>query len=393
MKYLTRQLLVITAVFFSLLLNAQDQYTWIEKSHMPAVGRHRSCGCSVNNRGYVGLGHVNNMNGEIIYDDWWEYDPGTDCWMQRANFTPGPRYHAVSFGIGNYAYVATGSGNFGDNDDLWRYSPATNTWQIMSIVPGGARSGAVAFVINGKGYVALGDFQSDCEEYDPATNTWTTRATSIVSGYSSVAAVVNNKAYVGVGFGTSWAEFNPATNTWTMKATFPGAYRFGSGCFSYNGWVYVVSGSDWSQEFNDSYAYNPNTDQWVQVSDFPGQARHYFVCMNIGQRVYGGTGTSGTNYNDWWEYGDLAAGINENEENTLTVFPNPVQDEATFLFNTPFSGLSDFQLYDASGKLVRSEKIASCSSWEFFRGTLPAGNYSWTISSAIHHAHGNLLLQ
>jgi N-acetylneuraminic acid mutarotase len=384
---------VAFAAGFVLQLNAQDEYVWNQKTGIPAIGRHRACGCAVGDRGYIGLGHINNSQGEIIYDDWWEYDPGTDTWMQKANFAGGVRYHAVAFAIGNFAYVGTGTSTWNDNDDLWKYNPATNQWTLVSQVPGGVRSGAVAFTINGKGYIALGDYQTDVEEYNPATNSWITKATSIVGGYSSVAAVVNGKAYVGVGSGTSWAEFDPVANSWTMKATFPGISRFGSGCFAYNGWVYVVSGSDWVNEYPDAYAYNPATNTWVQVSDFPGQARHYFVCFNIDDRVYGGTGTSGTNYNDFWEYGNLS-GVEETENSQVKIFPNPVIDRAEFDFATELSANADFQLMNASGQLVREEKISSVRNWIFERGDLAAGTYFYSITSGNEtKMNGKLILQ
>ncbi|HEU4717016.1 MAG TPA: kelch repeat-containing protein [Bacteroidia bacterium] len=373
----------VLCVFTAEQTRAQDEYTWTQKTSLPAIGRHRACGCSINNRGYIGLGHINNWNASIIYSDWWEYDPGTDTWMQKADFGGGQRYHAVAFSIGNYAYVGTGSDFGGDHDDLWRYNPVTNTWLMVTQVPGGVRSGAVAFTIDGTGYVALGDYQDDCWAYDPVLNSWGARAVPPVSGYSSVAAVENGKAYVGIGESTGWSEFNPVTNSWTVKASFPGASRFGSGCFAYNGWVYVVSGSDWSQEFPDSYAYNPLTNTWVQVSDFPGQGRHYFVCFSIGNRAYGGTGTNGTNFNDFWEYGNLAAGTGETEAKNKAVsfFPNPVVDAAVFHFENALDHEASFSLVDLSGKKVSEEKISPCSDWNFTRGDLAAGNYFYSIVS------------
>lgn len=373
---------------------AQDQYAWHQLASLPAVGRHRACGCSIGSRGYIGLGHINNSNNSINYADWWEYDPGTDSWMQKANYPTGGRYHSIAFSVGNYAYVGTGSDWNGDHDDMFRYSPATNLWTPIAPVPGGPRSGAVAFGLNGKGYVMLGDYQSDCWEYNPSTNTWTAKPNSIVSGYSSVGAVYNGKIYVGVGSGTTWAEFNPSNGVWTMKAPFPGLSRFGSGCFEYNGWIYVVSGSDWSQEFPDTYAYNPQTDQWVQVSDFPGQGRHYFTCFNIGNRAYGGTGTSGTNFNDFWEYGGLSAIADQPAKNDVKVFPNPVLDRAQFEFAETLKDDAVFSLADVQGKKIYEEKIPAGNSWVFERNGMAAGNYSWSVSSnnAVI-ANGKIIIQ
>ncbi len=376
-------------------MQAQDQYAWVEKTSIPTVGRHRACGCAVGNRGYVGLGHISNTTGNIIYNDWWEYDPGTDSWMQKANFAPGTRYHAIAFSLGNYAFVGTGTdGTFSDRDDMWKYSPANNSWTPVANVPGGPRSGAFAFTINGKGYVALGDYQTDCEEYDPVANAWTTKAPALAGGYSTVGAVYNGKCYMGVGQNQQWQSFDPLTNSWQMLPSFPGITRFGSGSFEYNGWIYVISGSDWVTEYSDSWAYNPVTNQWVQISNFPGQARHYFVCFTIGNRVYGGTGTSGTNYHDWWEYGELS-GINEvQEKNAVTVFPNPIVDKAEFDFKNELTTTAIFTLYDAQGKKIKEENISPCDFWMFDRETISSGIYSYSIIS--HNtilSTGKLVLQ
>jgi N-acetylneuraminic acid mutarotase len=375
-------------------MGAQDQYAWHQLTSIPAVGRHRACGCAIGNRGYIGLGHISNWNNNMNFADWWEYDPGTDSWMQKANYPVGGRYHAIAFSIGNFAYVGTGSDYNGDHDDMFKYSPATNLWTAIPPVPGGVRSGAIAFTINGKGYVALGDYQSDCWQYDPVASVWTAEPAAPVTGYSSVVAVYNGKAYIGVGSGTFWEEFDPATSTWVMKTSFPGLYRFGSGCFEHNGWIYVISGSDWSTEFPDSYAYNPQTDQWVQISDFPGQGRHYFTCFQIGNRAFGGTGTSGTNFNDFWEYGFISGVENAEEKSDVNVFPNPVIDRAEFDFGKELTQSAVFSLSDVQGKNIRQSTIPAGTSWMFERNELAAGTYFYSITSGNKmFATGKLILQ
>ncbi len=381
-------------LFFTIQLQAQDQYAWIQKTSIPAIGRHRTCGCSVGNNGYIGLGHINNSTGAILYSDWWEYDPGSDSWTQRADFGGGVRFHACAFSIGNYAYVGTGSTTAQDFDDFWQYSPASNNWTPIAPCPGGQRAGAVAFSINGKGYVALGDVQTDCEEYNPVTNTWTTKANSIIGGYSDVAAVANGKAYIGVGDDNNWTVFDPVANSWNYLPSFPGSARCGSGCFYYNGWVYVFTGSDFVTEFSDGFAFNPLTSTWVQVTGFPGQSRHYFTCFTIGNRAYGGTGTSGTNYNDWWEYGTLS-GIDAQQKNSgVDVFPNPVVDKAEFDFKDRLNSMAVFTLYDTDGKKVSEETIQPGNSWLFYRTTISSGVYLYSIVSENKNiANGKLVIQ
>ncbi|HET6989765.1 MAG TPA: hypothetical protein VFJ43_00510, partial [Bacteroidia bacterium] len=93
-NYTTNFLKTITAVFCGVFLSccvlAQTQLGWIEKANFPGPARHRASAAAVGNRGYMGLGHINAIV-DVLYDDWYEYDPGSDSWTQKANYPGGPR--------------------------------------------------------------------------------------------------------------------------------------------------------------------------------------------------------------------------------------------------------------------------------------------------------------
>src|SRR5437870_3933251 len=76
------------------------QNTWVQKASLQS-GRNSGVGFSIGTKGYIGLG--NN------YIDFWEYDPNTNTWTQKANFAGNARSGAVGFSIGNKGYVGTGS--------------------------------------------------------------------------------------------------------------------------------------------------------------------------------------------------------------------------------------------------------------------------------------------
>jgi len=59
-----------------------------------------------------------------VNDDFWEYLPSADSWVQIANFGGGLEWDAISFSIGDTAYVGTGQGFYGSN--LWMYSDISN---------------------------------------------------------------------------------------------------------------------------------------------------------------------------------------------------------------------------------------------------------------------------
>ena len=44
-------------------------------------------------------------------NDFWEYDPTTNTWTQKANFGGTPRDGAVGFSIGSKGYIGTGEIN------------------------------------------------------------------------------------------------------------------------------------------------------------------------------------------------------------------------------------------------------------------------------------------
>jgi len=228
---------------FVISADAQTQYGWVQKTSIPASGRHRSTALACGNRGYVGLGHINSIV-DVLFDDWWEYDPGTDTWAQKANFGGGLRYHAAGFTIGNAMYVGTGRAPSSVlMTDFWKYSPATNTWTSVANFPGAARRGAVGFEINGYGYVGTGSYYTDFYRYDPVANSWSAIAPLAIGRTSSVGMSLNGKGYCGTGDiggnSSDWYEYNPATNTWTPKASLTGLPRMEACGFTMGGRCYV----------------------------------------------------------------------------------------------------------------------------------------------------------
>ncbi|MEI7802888.1 MAG: T9SS type A sorting domain-containing protein, partial [Bacteroidota bacterium] len=189
---------------------------------------------------------------------------------------------------------------------------------------------------------------------------------------------------------TLWA-YSPLTNSWSTKAPFPGGSRFGATGFSLNGNGFIGLGCDYGyNDFKDFYKYNPETNSWDTLADFPGSRRHYVPGFSIGNKGYCGTGTNGTNLNDFWEFYYyipqtdttlISEGIQEwKENNTITVYPNPVSTSATIETTvTPV----DFNLFDLSGKKVFEKNNMDCS-FQFERNNLMSGIYFYTVT-----VHGN----
>lgn len=380
----------IFATFCGIVLSccvlAQTQYGWIEKANFAGPARHRASSAAVGNRGYMGLGHINSVF-DVLFDDWFEYDPGTDSWTQKANYPGGPRMHPATFVVGNKVYVGTGRDISGGlHQDFWCFDPVTNTWVSIAPFPGSGRRGAIAFTLNGFGYVGTGSSNTNFFKYDPTTNSWSA-VTSLPSmgRISAVGFAINGKGYLTTGDGGGptndiW-EYDPILNSWTQKANLPGLPRMEACGFALNGKGYVGTGDNFSSgtNYQDFWCYNPLTNSWIQIPDFVGQARRYMSSFVIGNRAYVGLGTSGINYADLWEFGSISD-VEENEvvSASMEIFPNPIIETATVTFSREINN-GKLILSDMNGKEIQIIPDINGKSFSLQRNNLAGGIYFLTL--------------
>jgi N-acetylneuraminic acid mutarotase len=139
-----------------------NNYLWTRKTDMPVlVSLPYTTYFSLDNKGYV------------LYTDntFWQFDPVLNSWTKKSDF-PGPaRSLAVSFVLGNYAYMGTGASGTVSYDDIWRYDSSNDTWTLISHIPE-ARNSSVAFTLNNKAYIGYGwrsgyKIFTDFYEFDP----------------------------------------------------------------------------------------------------------------------------------------------------------------------------------------------------------------------------------
>jgi len=302
-------------------VKACQSNTWTQRADLPGI-RAQSAGFSVGSKGYIGTGFVSSQ----LTESFFQYDPVTNTWTQKANFGGGIRHSAVGFSIGSKGYLGLGKNGYATVQDMWEYDPATNVWtQKADFPPGGPRTGATGFSIGTKGYVGLGrnaySATQDMWEYDPATNVWTIKG--FFGGGPRIDPVsfsIGSKAYVGTGldgatFKDDFWEYDPtqgSLGTWTQKADFAGGNRAEAAGFSIGTKGYVGIGRvayDTSVSVNDFWEYDPATNTWTQKANFGGTARSAAVGFSIGLRGYIGTGiptgvvtADGGMYRDFWEY-------------------------------------------------------------------------------------------
>src|SRR5207249_1984178 len=105
---------------------------------------------------------VDGFGSAGYFKDFWEYDPLTNTWGQKADFRGTARLFATGFSIANKGYIGAGLNEAGGiMKDIWQYDPLSNAWTRKADFPG--ITFGCGFSLGNKGYVGTKDFW----EYDP----------------------------------------------------------------------------------------------------------------------------------------------------------------------------------------------------------------------------------
>src|SRR5438874_1709208 len=125
-------------------VNAQGVW-WQKKSFVGA--RYCMVGFNIGNKGYIGTG----ANGHYTFHDFWEYDPDSNKWAQKASIPTIAREGAMSFSLGGKGYVGGGSDSVGNNlNDFWEYDPIIDKWTQKANIGNIGRFGGIGFSIGNK---------------------------------------------------------------------------------------------------------------------------------------------------------------------------------------------------------------------------------------------------
>ena len=352
---------------------------WVQKANFPNIARHRAASFAIGDKGYVGIGHTNGTGTNVVYNDWWEFDPATNAWTQKANYPIG-NYGVSTFVIGNKGYM--GGGNIGGwgGGSFYEYKPTTNKWAPIPNPPT-LPDDETAFAINNKGYV-LDDM--NLYEFDPATNSWTTKNPIPADGWQTSSFVIDGKGYLKVG--NNLYEYKPAIDAWTLRANFPGLATSGSGAFALNNKGYIVCGysGGLSSVVSEVWEYDPSSNSWSQKPDFPGTSRRFCTSFNIGNKGYFGLGTNGTNFSDFWEYNpDIEyLSIESNELVNILPYPNPSTNLITFNFSdVDFLDNLTLKVYNSLGQMVYQSNITE-QTITLNKSNFNTGTYIYMVSSS-----------
>lgn len=368
---------------------------WEQKTDFAGIARHRTVMIGVGNRVYTGLGHYNGGGTNILFNDWWAYDPSTGSWTQKADYAGGNCYHATGFAMNNIAFVGTGRTSPTGNtlvQDFFKYDPVTNIWTQISDFPGIGRRGAVSFVVGDYAYVGTGETNSGRSSafyrFSPASGTWSPISSMMTSRTSAVAFGIDSYGYVGTGNTSSgstndFQRYNPTTDSWEMMSNVGPISRQEACGFAIGGKGYIGTGDDFSSgnNFKDMWEFDPTLGTWVQIGDFAGTARRYLSGTTVGGNAYVGLGTNGTNLKDFWRFDQTVSLIEQNlSDLEIVAYPNPTVESIQFVIkwndNVPTSEMH-LNITSLTGRIVYTApldvvKEIQTSKWN-------AGNYIYSL--------------
>lgn len=365
---------LISVLFSMLLLFPAISGSWQQRADFGSVGRHRGIGLSIGNKGYMGLGHYNGAGPNIVFKDWWEFDPATNSWSQKSDYTGNNgngNYGVAAFNTEKYGYIC--GGQLSASDELLRYDPVNNQWTQMASCPIPIANQS-AFAIDNKGYVFDGN---QLFEFSEATGQWTTLNNMPFNvGTWNSAFALDGKGYAHTG--SQFWEYKPANDIWISKATFPGDATAGAIGLGHADKGYIITGYSGalSQVRSEVWEFDPGLNQWSQLDDFPGNSRRFAVGFTIGNRSYFGIGTNGTNFNDFWEFSGTVGFEEIDQELRINAYPNPANEQFTIQLEDHPN--FDVEIYNSNHQLVFSG-TAENGKAIVQRSTLPNGIYYYSI--------------
>ena len=293
--------------------------SWVQRDALPGGGVSGASSFVIDDRIYIANG-IRNSYVNTVY----RYDPAQNSWEQFPNTPTDVRINAIGFAIGGYGYMGLGDNCLGAGlctftyfNDLWRLDPTARLWTKMADFPGTARANAVSFVIGDKAYVTGGSFATEIDtwQYNPAINVWTKKADFPGACMSRASAfTIGTTGYVGLGIGVSggckefWA-YDTTADSWTAVASFPGDARYDAVGFAIGDTGFVVGAVVAPGHVTEMWTYSASGNTWSQrQTTYPGKALVEMIAGVAGGRIFVGlgndspTGGPQDRFADFWEY-------------------------------------------------------------------------------------------
>jgi N-acetylneuraminic acid mutarotase len=381
------------------LIYGQTANFWTKKNDFSGLKRARAVAFTVGDFAYIATGED---TADSVHNDLWQYNVSTDTWSQKASLPGSKRRNAIAFSIGQKAYVGTGVDSSSASgatilNDFWEYTPALNQWVQKADFPGSGGNGlyfATGFAIGSKGYLCCGkvgpnNYSKQLWEYKPANDEWIERA-NFPGGvrYQLSSFTIGSHAYVGLGedqdtYRKDFWQYNPATNQWMAIPDLPGGERGGASTFTLGSWGHVCLGAN-GGFLEDHWAYNPGINDWIIRAPYGGSERKNAVSFVVNNTAFVGTGSgySGkkasihqytpSNYLDIPTITNLA----------FSIYPNPAKDFFTLQSDNP--AIDHFDIICTSGKKILEIKHQNKLTQTVQNNTLQTGIYT-VIAKDVHN--------
>jgi len=274
---------------------------WVHHANFPGTARATASAFVIGDNAYLCCGRTVWHSGCL--NEVWKYESQSDAWTQLDTFPGKPRVKAVAVTINGKGYVGMGcNGNAYDNSvfrDFYEFDPATGKWTQKASFPDKAANDLVYSVIDGCLYTAMGfdgtGYYPFTHKYDPLTDTWTKLPDAYHAYLLTSAFAIGKNFYVGAGYqGRNLRyvfSFNTETQKWSQVASLPEGRMLSNG-LAMNGKGYILLGRYWAGTENngrllsDIVEYDPNENAWTKRGDFPGGARQNAMVFTIRDRGY-----------------------------------------------------------------------------------------------------------
>lgn len=343
--------------------------TWSQKANCQGNARRTAVAFAIDSLGYVGTGY----DGSSHYKDFWQYNPNGNSWSQKADFGGSPRYGSIGFAINDKGYI--GLGNEGSAagpfpTDIWEYNPMTDTWTQRQNFSGNGRYSAVGFSIGDNGYITCGvgidgaTYFNDLYLFNPISNSWAQKANfpGIARGYPF--AFANEKSgYVGGGHQINVFSdvycYNASCDIWVQVQNYAGNGGYLSSYFVINGSGYVGTGYDLLNYKNDFWEFRP-----LCVIEVPAITPDDSMSVCQGDTV---TLTSSISANYLWSNGATSQSITVTNPGSysVSVTDNSSCCSASLPYSVSFSPAPPTPLIQQNNSLLACTE-SGMSSYEWF---------------------------
>ncbi len=140
--------------------------TWSSVAAFPGGPRKNASCFTIALKGYVGCG----LDSIGAKKDFWEYDPIGNVWTSKSNFLGGYTNQAVGFSVSNKGFIATGeigALSYSGTSSMYVYDNITDSWSPSVAFSGGARINSFGVGIGNTAYLGTGtDYTTSSAQND-----------------------------------------------------------------------------------------------------------------------------------------------------------------------------------------------------------------------------------